>query len=479
MTNIGTLAEQEIKRGPITVALIIGAFVAILNETFLNIALVDLMKTFQVSATTVQWLATAYMLVVGILMPATALISGWFTTRQMFLSAMSFFLAGTVICGFSTSFAFLLLGRVVQAFGSGLLLPVMMNTILLIYPPEKRGGAMGMIGLVIMFAPAIGPTLSGLIISVFSWRWLFFLVIPLAAFSIVFAAVYLKNVSEVRHPKVEIPSILLSTIGFGGLVYGLGSGAGSGWTGMAFLIAGVVSLLLFVWRQLTIAEPILDLRAFKYPMFALATVMLVLIMMTLFSTMILLPLYMQRALLLTSFGAGLILLPGGLINGLLSPVMGRLFDKFGPRWLVVPGLFIMSAVILLFSRLTASESSLYIVILYCALMIGMAMVMMPVSTTGLNQLPKKLYPHGTAIMNTLQQVSGGIGTALFVGIMVAGQQGYLSQTSDPTAPGQVLNALVSGMDRAFLIAMIVAIASFILSLFLKRTSAPEEERTEG
>ncbi|GGL51862.1 MDR family MFS transporter [Sporolactobacillus putidus] len=479
MTNIGTLPEQEIKRGPITVALIIGAFVAILNETFLNIALADLMRTFHVSATTVQWLATAYMLVVGILMPATALISGWLTTRQMFLSAMSFFLIGTIICGFSANFGFLLLGRVVQAIGSGLLLPVMMNTILLIYPPEKRGGAMGMIGLVIMFAPAIGPTLSGLIISVLSWRWLFFLVLPLAVFSILFAMVYLKNVSEVTRPKVEIPSILLSTIGFGGLVYGLGAGAQNGGIGMIFLIVGLAALLVFVWRQLTIAEPILDLRAFKYPMFSLATVILILVMMTLFSTMILLPLYMQKALLLTSFSAGLILLPGGLINGLLSPAMGRVFDKFGPRWLVIPGLFIMSAVIWLFSRLTASESPLYIVILYSVLLIGMAMVMMPVSTTGLNELPKDLYPHGTAIMNTLQQVSGGIGTALFVSIMVSGQQGYLRKVSDPTAPGQLLSALVSGMNRAFMVAMIVAIASFILSLFLKRTHAPKEERAEG
>ncbi|WP_332238737.1 MDR family MFS transporter [Sporolactobacillus sp. KGMB 08714] len=478
MTNIGTLSEREIKRGPITVALIIGAFVAILNETFLNIALVDLMRTFHVSAATVQWLATAYMLVVGMLMPVTALIAGWLTTRQMFLSAMSFFLIGTVICAVSANFSFLLVGRMIQAVGSGLLLPVMMNTILLIYPPEKRGSAMGTIGLVIMFAPTIGPTLSGLILSILSWRWLFILVLPLAFFSILFAIAYLKNVSEVTRPKVEILSILLSTVGFGGLVYGLGASAENSRAGLIFLAVGLAALLLFIWRQLTIAEPILDLRAFKYPMFSLATVILILVMMILFSTMILLPLYLQKALLLTSFSAGLILLPGGLINGLLSPLMGRLFDTFGPRRLVIPGLLIIGAIVWLFSRLTASESTLYIVILYSVLLIGMAMVMMPVSTTGLNELPKALYPHGTAIMNTLQQVSAGIGTVLFVGIMVSGQQAYLKGASDPAAPEQALKALVLGMDRAFMAAMIVAAASFILSLFLKRTHAPKEQRTE-
>ncbi|WKB35682.1 DHA2 family efflux MFS transporter permease subunit [Terrilactibacillus sp. S3-3] len=327
--------EQTVKRGPIiTVALIIGAFVAILNETFLNIALSDLIRYFNVSATTIQWLTTAYLLVIGILMPVTALLSGWLTTRQMFLGAMSLFLAGTLICALSTSFSFLLIGRIIQAAGSGLILPVMMNTLLLITPPEKRGGAMGLIGLVIMFAPALGPTLSGLILSIFSWRWLFYLVIPLAVFSIVFASRYLKNVSEVTRPKVDILSIVLSTIGFGGLVYGLGSGGGR--LGTVFLIAGAVALLLFVWRQLTAPSPILDLRAFKYPMFALSTFILVLVMMTLFATMILLPLYLQRALLLTSLAAGAVLLPGGLINGLLSPVMGTFFDRFGPRWLVPP-----------------------------------------------------------------------------------------------------------------------------------------------
>lgn len=478
MTTLAA-TNQEIKRGPITVALIIGAFVAILNETLLNIALSDLIGYFHVTPTTVQWLTTAYLLVIGILMPVTALLTGWFTTRQMFLGAMTIFLIGTVICGFAPTFSFLLVGRVIQAAGSGLILPVMMNTILFIYPPDKRGGAMGLIGLVIMFAPALGPTLSGLIIASLSWRWLFYLVLPLAVFSILFAARFLTNVSQVTKPKVDVFSVVLSTLGFGGLVYGMGSGTEGGWLGLVLLIVGVASLILFVWRQLAIANPILDFRAFKYPMYTLATIILILVMVTLFATMILLPLYLQRALLLSSFSAGLVLLPGGLINGMLSPVMGKLFDRFGPRWLVTPGLVIMCVVIWLFSRLTVSESMLYVIILYAALLIGMSMVMMPVTTTGMNQLPKQMYPHGTAIMNTLQQVAGGIGTALFIGIMVSGQQAYLSQSANPKAPAQMLQALVSGMSRAFFIALVVGVLSLLLSFFLKRTVAPKEDQSEG
>ncbi len=202
-TAVSDLDLNKIKRGPIVVALIIGAFVAILNETLLNIAFPDLMKSFGITPATVQWLSTAYMLVVGILVPITALLQMWFTTRQMFIGAMTLFLIGTVICAVSPVFGVLLAGRVVQAFGAGLMMPVMMNTILMIYPPESRGGAMGMIGLVIMSAPAIGPTLSGLIVDHLDWRWLFYLVIPFAAVSIIFSSAYLKNVTVISKPKVD------------------------------------------------------------------------------------------------------------------------------------------------------------------------------------------------------------------------------------------------------------------------------------
>ncbi|MFT8317670.1 MAG: MDR family MFS transporter [Sporolactobacillus sp.] len=473
-----TKIMTEIKRGPITATLIIGAFVAILNETFLNIALSGLIQYFHVPATTVQWLTTAYLLVIGILMPITALITGWFTTRQMFLGAMGLFLAGTILCGFSPSFSFLLIGRIIQAIGAGLLMPVMMNTILLIYPPEKRGAAMGLIGLVIMFAPALGPTLSGLILSALSWRWLFYLIIPLAIFAIIIGTHYLQNVSELTKPKVEIRSILLSSIGFGGIVYGMGSGVTGGWISLLILVIGVLSLIGFVWLQLVLKQPILNLRAFRYRMFALSTILLILVMMVLFSTMILLPLYLQRVLLLSSFGAGMLLLPGGLINGLLSPVMGKLFDKWGSVWLVTPGLILVTAVIGLFAGLTPSANVVYVAALYTVMMVGLAMVMMPVTTTGLNQLPKALYPHGTAIMNTLQQVSGGIGTAVFIGIMAGGQKAYLQQETSPNTKAAQMLALTHGMSIAFLCALILTVVALLLSLLLRKKAAPEEAGEE-
>lgn len=478
--NAGAAAPQadaiKGKRGPIVAALIIGAFVAILNETLLNIAFPDLMVEFGVEMSTIQWLSTVYMLVIGILVPVTALLQQWFTTRQMFLSAMILFLAGTILCGTAPTFEMLLIGRVVQALGTGLMLPVLMNTILLIFKPEERGGAMGMIGLVIMFGPAIGPTLSGLIIDAMSWRWLFYLVIPLAVFSILFAAIYLRNVSDITKPKVDILSIILSSIGFGGIVYGFSKAGSSSWSDPEVywtLIAGGIALLLFVLRQLLVKEPILNLRSFKFPMFTLVTVLMLVLMMTLFSTMIMLPVFLQNAMAKTAFAAGLILMPGGIINGIMAPISGKLFDKFGPRVLVIPGMVLVLVAIWLFTGIDAASTAKQIITLHIILLIGISLIMMPAQTTGLNQLPRHLYPHGTAIMNTLQQVAGAIGTALFITIMSRGTKDFLTHAEDPTSPAAQVGGLVAGMHDAFWVALIIGCVAFVLSFFVKRVKSPD------
>lgn len=474
---------SKIKRGPIVAALIIGAFVAILNETLLNIAFPDLMADFKITESTVQWLATAYMLVVGMLVPVTALLQQWFTTRQMFIGAMVMFLAGTVISAFAPEFGVLLAGRVVQALGTGLMMPVMMNVILIIFPPEKRGGAMGMIGLVIMTAPVIGPTLSGLIVEHLSWRWLFYLVIPLAVFSVAFAWAFLRNVTTITKPRVDVLSILLSCVGFGGIVYGFSSAGERGsWTDPVVvwcLVAGGISLVLFVIRQLVVKEPIMNLRAFKYPMFSLVTVLMLVMMMSLFSTMIMLPLFMQQVLLLTAFASGLALMPGGIINGLMAPVSGVLFDKFGPRVLVIPGIVLMCVAIYLFMGIEADWTQGRIIFIHVIMMIGISLVMMPAQTTGLNQLPRSLYAHGTAILNTLQQVAGAIGVALFISIMSSGAKEYMKTSEDPTSPAEMIQSMVAGLHNAFFVGLCLAVLALVISLFIKRTHAPKEESAES
>ncbi|MBM7584025.1 DHA2 family lincomycin resistance protein-like MFS transporter [Bacillus pakistanensis] len=463
---------------PVMISLIIGAFFAILNETLLNIALTTLMEKFSVSATTVQWMATGFMLVMGILTPISALMLQSFTTRQMFIGTMTVFTIGTLICAMAPTFSILLTGRVLQAVGTGLLVPIIFNTFLLIFPPERRGAVMGTIGLVIMFAPAIGPTLSGIIVEHLGWRYLFITVIPFALFSILFAFKYLKNVGEVSKPKIDFPSILLSTIGFGGVVLGF-SFAGEKEAGfldptvLIFIIGGVISLIFFVLRQLKLTEPMLDVRVFKYPMFTLAAVLFVIIIMAMFSSEIILPMYMQGPLALSAATAGLILLPGAILNGLMSPVMGKLFDKIGPRKLIIPASIVLTGTLFALTRIDMETPLWFIILSYILLMLSISAMMMPAQTNGLNQLPKRLYPHGTAIMNTLQPVSGAIGVSVFISIMTGRQQQYLESSATPSNPDTINQSLVAGVELVYIIAFGFAVIGLLIALFVKKAT-PED-----
>lgn len=468
---------------PIMLSLIIGAFFAILNETLLNIALVTLMEEFSITLPTVQWMATGFMLVMAVVIPISALLLQWYTTRQLFLTTMIVFTVGTIISASAPTFAILLVGRLIQAVGTGLLMPIIFNVFLLIYPPHKRGKIMGLIGLVIMFAPAIGPTLSGVIVEYLGWRYLFILVIPFAIFSIVFASKYLINVSEVTKPKIDVISIIFSTIGFGSLVYGFSSAGASpdgflDTTVLIAIIAGVVGIVLFVIRQLKLEEPVMDLRVFKYPMFTHSVLMFLIIIMAMFASEIILPIYMQGPLALTAATAGLVLLPGSILNGIMSPFMGHLFDKFGPRVLMIPASLVLSGTMFMMSRLT-TETALWVVILgYILLMLAVSAIMMPAETNGLNQLPKRLYPHGTAVMSTLQPVAGAIGVSVFISIMNNRQLKFLQQSNTPDDPATIAEAMVAGVELVYFIAFAMSLIAVLLAFMVYRAKPSENEADE-
>lgn len=464
-----TNTQKNFKVIPIMVALLISGFIGMFSETALNVALSDLMKVLNITPATVQWLTTGYLLTLGILVPVSGFLLQWFTTRQLFITALSFSILGTLIAALAPNFEMLLVARVVQAIGTGIMLPLMFNTILVIFPAEKRGAAMGIIGLVIMFAPAVGPTIAGMLIENLSWHWIFWLSLPFLVLALVFGIVSMQNVSTITKPKIDLLSILLSTVGFGGVVFGFSSaGEGSGgWTSSKVIVAlvvGIVALILFGLRQLSMKQPMINLRAFKYPMFSVGVVMVFICMMIILSSMLVLPMFLQNGFGKSAFYAGLIMLPGGIINGILSPIMGRLFDKYGPKWLVIPGFIVIAAALWFFSGVTAASAAILIIVLHSCLMIGISMIMMPAQTNGLNQLPREFYPDGTAIMNTLQQVAGAIGTALAVSIMTAGQKHYTEST--PNA--NMIDGLTAGVSNAFIFGMIVAIIGFIIALFIKR-----------
>lgn len=396
--------KKQYNTRAIMASLLICGFVGMFSETALNIAISNLMDVFRISAATAQWLTTGFLLTLGILMPMTGLLLQWFTTRQLFIGSLVSSIIGTLIAALAFNFEMLMVARVLQAAGMGLLIPLMFNTILVVYPPEKRGAAMGFVGLVIMFAPATGPTVAGLLIEYLTWHYIFWLSLPFLVIGLLIGLKYLENVTDVTKPRIDLLSVTLSTIGFGGGVFGFSkAGEGEeGWTSaivLTSIVIGLVALALFTLRQTFMREPMMNLRVFKYPMFLVGLLMVLSCMMIILSSMIILPMYLQNGMRLSAFAAGLMLLPGSALNGILSPHMGRLFDKYGPKWLVIPGLVVVAAMLWFFSGITPASSVGFIVALHIGLMVGISMVWMPAQTNGLNQLPPELYPPGHGVLH--------------------------------------------------------------------------------
>ncbi|MDP4097163.1 DHA2 family efflux MFS transporter permease subunit [Paenibacillus sp. P96] len=482
--------QQETKQYkviPILFAMLLSGFIGLFSETALNVAMTPLMDILQVGPTTIQWLTTGYLLVMGILVPVSGMLLQWFTTRQLFTTSLLFSIAGTLVAAMAPSFELLMVARVLQAAGTALLLPLLFNTILVIFPIEKRGSAMGFIGLVIMFAPASGPTISGLILANLSWHWIFWTSLPFFIISLICGLMFLPNISNLTKPKIDILSIVLSTLGFGGIVYGFSSvgghgEGGGGWSSpivIATLVIGGLALLLFTIRQLRMEQPMMNLRAFRYPMFTIGLILIFICMMMILSSMLILPMYLQQGMALSALTAGLVLLPGSLLNGFLSPVMGRLFDKFGPRWLVITGIVIVSVILFVYTGISPTTHYGLITAMHLFMMVGISMIMMPAQTNGLNQLPFEFYPHGTAIMNTLQQVAGAIGTALAVSILSAGQTNYLNGVTNPESAENQLGAFTAGVQNAFTFALILALIGVVCSLFIKRVKVDKPVGEQG
>ena len=500
--------------GKILVALMLGAFVAILNQTLLNVAIPHIMNDLGVSANTVQWLSTGYMLVNGILIPVTAYLIEKFGTRKLFISAILLFTIGSLVCSLSLNFSMLMIGRVIQASGAGIIMPLLMTVFFALFPPEKRGKAMGLMGVVMIFAPAIGPTLSGWLIGHYSWRLLFDIVIPIGVIDLILSFMWMKDVTKLTNPKFDFPGLLFSTLGFGFLLYGFSEAGSDGWdsaTVVLSLTVGVISIIAFILRELTTDKPMLDLRVFKYDIFALTTVISMIVNMAMFGAMILLPIYLQNIRGFTALESGLLMLPGAIVMGIMSPISGALFDKIGAKWLGVVGLSITVITTWQFTTLSMTTSYNHLLLLYVFRMFGMSFIMMPIMTEGLNQLPRHLGAHGTAASNTARQIAGSIGTAFLVTIMtsrsevhygeytntvtssnsfIASQfaqlgQGLSALTHLPGAAGKQLvtyliygqtmqQTTIDGINDAFIVATGIAFAALVLVFFIKRSHVKEQ-----
>ncbi|MEB2299558.1 DHA2 family efflux MFS transporter permease subunit [Lysinibacillus xylanilyticus] len=465
--------SESINKKVLLTVLIFGCFLSTLNQTLLNVALSNLMDVFSVSATTVQWLATGFMLVNGVLVPITAYLMKRFSTRQLFISSMLFLLVGSIFCAVAPNFTTLLIGRMIQAVGAGIIMPLLMSIVMFIFPPEKRGSMMGLIGLAMIFAPAIAPTLAGFVIDYYSWRWLFIGIIPFVVIVIFMAMKYLINVSETANTKLDVVSVILSTIGFGLILYGFSNAGSHGWDDTVVIVTilvGIMTTAIFCLRQMKSSDPLLNLSVFKNKVFTLTSIINIIVTMMMYADMILLPIYLQNGRGFTALDAGLLLLPGALVNAFMSPVTGKMYDRFGAKPLFIIGLIFVIPSMWVVTDLTETTTYSFLMIRTIFLRIGLSFITMPLNTAGLNALPKTLVTHGTAVNNTLRQMAGAIGSAVVITIFTAQTTNHaktlLVETPNATAQGIRTLASILGSSDAYYFMTILAILAFVLTLFV-------------
>lgn len=459
--------------------LLAAAFVAILNETTMGIAISHLIDDFGITEVDAQWLTTAFMLTMAIVIPVTGFLLRRFTTRQVFIAAMSLFSTGTLIALLASVFEVLVAARVVQASGTAIMMPLLMTTLMTVVPPHSRGRMMGRVSIVMSLAPAIGPTMSGLLLDTLGWRWIFGIVLPIALASLAIGARWLVNLGETTHAPIDVLSVVLSAFGFGGIVYGLsqvGGAASHGGTDAAAspvalivsLSVGAVALALFLWRQVRlqrIDDALLDLRVFRSRNFTFVILQMTLLSAAFFGILTVLPLYMQRVLDFSSSETGLAVLPGALLMGLAGPVIGRIYDAKGVRVLLVPGTLLAIGTLWLFTTFDAITPLWLIVVGQITLSLGLAMSFTPLFTSSLGSLQPRFYSYGSAVLSTVQQVAGAAGVAAMIAVM--------SSVTAAEADAGERAAGAAGAHAAFLLAAVMSLP-LIVGAFLIRKPADSQ-----
>lgn len=445
------------------VALMIGAFVGMLSETSLNIALPQLMQAFNVPTGTIQWLVTGYMLVIGIILPLSSLLTKWFSTRQLVITGLIAFIVGAIISAVAPTFGILLTGRMIQGIGTGIVLPLMFTVAMNVFAPDKLGAAMGACAMVIMLAPAIGPTLTGLVLAKLTWNWIFWLFVPFLVVALIFAITSLVNINKLTKPKVDFLSIIESIVGFATLVSGVSLASDMGISSplvLGLIIVGIIVLILYAYRQVHLENPILNLKIFSIKQFRIGALIVMVDFGIILSAMYLLPQYIQSGRMLAVALAGIIMLPGGIINALTSAFAGRLYDRIGAKTPTIIGFILALIGSIMLATLSTTSPIWYIILAHVVLMIGCPLAMSPSQTYALNAIQGPAAADGSTIMNTLQQIVGAIATAIATGLLSLGQNA--AHTSNKAA------AFTHGAHYGFYFTIALVIIGLVLGFMIKK-----------
>ncbi|EDP68317.1 hypothetical protein CAT7_09755 [Carnobacterium sp. AT7] len=444
--------------------ILMGSFVTILNQTLMSTALPSIMREFSITATQGQWLTTAYMLINGIMVPITAYLVNRFTTRQLYLFSMIVFSIGTFVAATSSVYGVLIAGRMIQAVGAGIILPLQMIVVLYIFPIEKRGSAMGLIGLAMNFAPAIGPTFSGWVVQNYHWNMLFYFILPFAIIDVIVAIFVLKNVGKTGRPKLDLISVIYSTLGFGGLLFGLSNASSHDFISVNValpIVVGIISLILLVNRSNHSKEPLLNFGIFKYRGYRLNLIISFVLTAGMYGAIMLLPIYLQNIREMTPMESGMTLLPGAIVMAVMSPITGRMFDKYGSKRLAMSGLTLVTIGTFIIGLIDLNTPIVYIVLLQVVRSLGFALTLMPIQTAAFNAVPLELASHASAMFNTQRQLAGSMGTALFVVVMTVVSQNGVSQH----LPSELAD--LAGFQTVFKLVGVFSLVAFIMTLFIK------------
>lgn len=437
--------------------LYIGAFLGMLSETSMNIALPDLCEAFGITTGTAQWMVVGYMLAIGVVLPCVGFLLKWVKAKTLVLVALACFLAGSVLSAVAPIFPLILAGRIIQGVGTGIVLPTMYAAIMRVFPPMKIGAANGVAGLVIMFAPVIGPTLSGLLIGAFSWRAIFalFAIVDIAA--IICTAAFFITPIETTRPKVDMPSVIASIIGFGCLVAGVSLVADMGFSPLVItlLVIGVLVIACYAYRQLHIDNPVLELRALGIATFRIPALMVTCSFACTLAIMYLAPQELQRGLGLSTSTAGMLMLAGGIINTICSFASGRMYDKVGARPLVRAGAVVAIIGSVLFLVIGVTTAPAFFVLAHVVFMIGIPLMQQSAQSAALKGLPRGLAADGSTILNTMQQVCGAIGTAVATCLLGMGSGASEAQS------------FVAGSRYGYVFGLVLVVIVFMFSFFLK------------
>lgn len=476
-------------RSAMVAVLLIGTFAGVLMQTSLGTAIPTLMRDFDITLATAQQATTWFLLANGIMMPVSAYLSTRIPSKVLYIFAYLMLFAGMATTAFTPAhhdmWWMFLLGRILVAIAVGVTMPLMQVVMVNIFPAEERGAAMGINGIVIGLAPAIGPTLSGWILEKNhhflgltisdSWRTIFYLPMFVLALVIIASPFFIKNVIPNRKMKLDVPSLIISTLGFGIFLWSFTNVATDGWGDFKNvilpMIVGLLFIVLFVVRQLKLDEPFVDVKVFKNHQFALTTVSVMMAMMAMMGVEMMLPTYLQNVHGMSALESGLTLLPGALVIGAMSPVAGAVYDKVGAKRMAMVGFSILAIGTVPFLFLTAETPQHLVTLLYALRMFGIATTMMPLTASAMSALPPEEASQATAANNTVRQIGNAVVVALLSSvtqnvIKAAKPAKDLAKENVVSYMDKMINATMTGFHASFAFGIGFAVVGIILAFFL-------------